>query len=201
MVTRYHDKGELNSFRTYKGDAFPTPLFWQHFTQTRNFYSWVSDYEKEYSKLSRTKVNIEQKLLKKLVSDWGIFINHGYFVRNERRDYVLIEQDGKLVINPTFDKILENMDIMRDNGDLYITTIRNLLDYWVLCEKISLDYGTDGIININNGNDEPVNGLSLVVQANNVLINGEIPNLRRIGDYTICWFDIPASKSVTMKVE
>ena len=59
----------------------------------------------------------------------------------------------------------------------------------------------DGVIYINNGNDEPIKGLSLVVHANTVRINGEIPKFRRVGENTIFWFDIPAKHSVSMQVE
>ena len=201
MVRRYLDKGELNSLMFYKGHAFPTPLFWQHLTQTRNFYSWVTDYVKGTINLSVKKVKVEQKLLNKLISDWGIFINHGYFVRNGYHDDVLSERNGKIIINPYFDKILGLMARMREEGDLYITTIRDLLDYWVLIENISFNYMPDGVIYINNGNDEPIKGLSLVVHANTVRINGEIPKFRRVGENTIFWFDIPAKHSVSMQVE
>ena len=201
LIKRYNEKGELNSLRPNKGNAFPTPLFWQNLTQSRNFYSWVTDYSKEVSNLSAKKVNVEQKLINKLISDWGVFINHGYFVRNDHDNGVLSERNGKTIINPYFDQILGLMSLKHEEGDLYITTIRDLLDYWVLIEKISFDYMPDGEIYVNNGNDEPIKGLSLVVQANTVRINGEIPKFRRIGKNTIFWFDIPAKQSIRMQVE
>jgi hypothetical protein len=67
IVRHYKDKGELNSLRPNKGNAFPTPLFWQNLTRTRSFYSWVTDYSKGVGILSVEKVNIEQKLINKLV--------------------------------------------------------------------------------------------------------------------------------------
>lgn len=201
MFIRYQDKGELNSLRPDKGNEFPTPLFWQHLTQTRNFYSWVTDYSMGVRNLSPKKINNEEKLINKLISDWGLFIQHGYYVSNENDNAVLSVRDGKTVINPYFDQILEFMSHQREEGDLYITTIRDLLDYWVLIEKISFDYMPDGEIHVNNGNDEPIKGLSLVVQADTVRINGEIPKFRRIGKNTIFWFDIPAKQSISMQVE
>jgi hypothetical protein len=201
MVRRYEDKGELNSLRPNKGNTFPTPLFWQHLTQTRNFYSWVTDYPRRVNNLSEKKVNNEQKLFNKLISDGGVFINHGYFVRDEINDDILCMRDGKLVINPYYDKILGIMAKMRDEGDLYITTIRDLMNYWILSEKISFNHMPDGVIYITNGNDKPISGLSMVVHANMVRINGEIPKFRRIGEDTIFWFDIPAKRSVSLEIE
>src|ERR1035437_5654519 len=200
MITFYVYNGELNSLKTYKGNSYPTPLAWQHFTRTRDFYSWVTDYEKIYSNLSDRKVNIEKKLLDNLISDWGVFFNHGYFVRNTKDD-VLSQQDGKIVINPYFDKILEMMAQMRDKGDLCITTIKDLLDYWILTDKISFDYMPDGTIFVNNANKQSVKGLSLVVMGKTVTVDGETPKLRQEGDNTIFWFDIPANQRVRIQVE
>jgi hypothetical protein len=201
IVTRYRDKGELNSLLSYKSNALPTPLYWQNLTQTRNFYSWPTDYEKKYGKLSGGKVDIEQKLLNKLVSDWGVFISHDYFVRNSPDDGTLIDLKGKLVINPYFDKILGLMAQKRDEGDLYITTIRDLLDYWILIDKVSFDYMPNGVIYVNNGNQQRINGLSLVVNARTIMVNGDIPKFRKTGENTIFWFDIPANKRVSIQIE
>ncbi|MBE9510641.1 MAG: hypothetical protein IMY71_07175 [Bacteroidetes bacterium] len=201
MVSRYQDKGELNSLKPNKGNGYPTPLFWQHPSRTSHFYSWVTDYDKQTNDLSSKKIKVEQKLLNKLISDWGIFINHGYFVRNGYHDDVLSERNGKIVINPYFDKILELMAQMRDERDLYITTIRDLLDYWVLIENVSFTYMPNGVIYINNYNEVPIKGLSLALHANQVWINGEVPKLRKIGKNTIFWFDIPAKQNVYMQVE
>jgi hypothetical protein len=201
LVQRYRNKGELNCLNSDKGNAFPTPLFWQHPTQTRNFYSWVTDYARQVNNLSEKRVKIEGQQLDKLISDWGIFINHGYFVRFGHDYEVLSQKDGKIVINPYFDKILELMAGMRDQGDLYITTIRDLLNYWILIEKVSFDYMPDGSIYIRNGNNEQINGLSLVVHAKSVMINGEIPKFRRIGEDLIFWFDLPANQSIKMHVD
>lgn len=201
MIRRYQDKGELNSLLSYKGSAFPSPLYWQHPTRMKSFYSWPTDCEMETNELSAKKVNTKQKLLDKLKSEWGVFFDHGYFVRNGPDDGNLILKNGKLVINPFFDKILGLMAQMRDDGDLYITTVRDLLDYWILIDKVSFEYKPDGVIIIRNGNDKPVKGLSLVVHANTVRINGEVPKLRHEGENTIFWFDLPGKQSVRIQSE
>ena len=84
---------------------------------------------------------------------------------------------------------------MQEKGDLYITTIRDLLDYWVLIENISFDYMPDGTIYINNLNDKSINGFSLAIRADKVKIDGEIPKCRRAGDETIFWFDLAARQT------
>ena len=203
-IRGYRPPYESNSLQPYKGSSYPTPLYWQNITRTKQFYSWVTNYDQDYSVLSSEKpedeLYKEGKQLNQLLSDWGIFINHGYFARRTIGHDVLSENNGKLVINPVFDKILGLMAGERDKGELCIITIRDLLDYWIQLEKISFEYTPEGSINIYNGNDSAVKGLSLVLQADNIRINGEIPAFKKSGDNTIVWFDIPAKEHVSLQV-
>jgi hypothetical protein len=201
MVNRFSEKGEFNSLMSYKSNAFPTPLFWRNRDQGSNFYSWGTDNVKDFKDLSDKKIRTEQKLIAKLVSDRGIFINHGYFVRNGPGDDELIMKDGKLVVNPYFDQILSLMAKTRDDGDLYITTIRDLLDYWLLTGNVSFDYRQDGTILLCNNNDKPIKGLSLAVNALNVTVNDRTPEVKRVGDDTIFWFDIEPREHVIIKLQ
>jgi hypothetical protein len=200
LVKRYFQKGEVNSLLQSKGSGFPTPLFWQHPTRTNNFYSWATDFVKIFNP-SDIGVNEEQQRLNKQISDWGIFINHGYFVRNHNEDGVLSEQNGKIVINPYFDKTLEFIARRSEEGDLYITTIRDLLDYWVLIENISFDYMPEGAIYINNLNNKSIDGFSLAIKAHNIRIDGKVPKSRKAGDDTVVWFDLPARERVRLQAD
>lgn len=207
LIANPSSKYELNSLKPHKGNSYPTPLYWQNITQTGQFYSWVTDYVKDFSNLSGNKAvdyyDNEQKLLEKLLNDRGVFINHGYFIRNrpDKEDGTFTENDMEIKVNPYFDKILEFMAHLRDEGDLCITTVRDLLDYWILVENISFEYRPDGTIYIYNGNKKDVKGLSLIVSSDKVRINGEIPKFKREGDNTIFWFDIPAGARMVLKVE
>ena len=100
-----------------------------------------------------------------LKADRGFFINHGYYVRNGIHDDILIEKNGELLINPYFDEMLAYMDQLRDEGSLYITTVKDIMNYWLLIENITLDYTPDGSIHIINNNEQPVHGLSLALHT------------------------------------
>jgi hypothetical protein len=205
LLRRHYNKGALNSLLPDKGNAYPTPLYWQHPTRTGQFYSWTTDYVKDYGRLITGKTEkqfLNEKIqLNQLVTNWGIFINHGYYVRNREEHNIFSEEDGKIVINPSFDKILGLMAGMRDNGDLFITTIRDLLDYWILIENVSFEYMPDGRINVLNLNNEDIKGLSMAVHAKTVLVDNEIPKIKRIGEDAIFWFNIPAKAKIVLQVE
>jgi hypothetical protein len=200
LISRFGEQGELNSFLPERGNAFPTPLFWKHPTRTGNFYSWATDYVKIFSH-SEHGVRDEEQKLNKLISNRGIFINHGYFVRNTYEDGVLLNSGGKIKANPYFNQTLDIMSRMHEKGDLYITTIRDLLDYWVLIENISFDYMPDGAIYVNNLNDKPIIGFALAVKSQKIRIDGEIPKSKRAGDDTILWFDLQPGQHVRLQTQ
>lgn len=207
LVKGNSPKYESNSLQPFKGNSYPTPLYWQNLTTTRHFYSWVTNYDEDYSGLSTNKAEVQlnkvQQQLNLLLSNWGIFINHAYFVRNRKGYGILTNNNGRIVINPFFDKILALMASKRDDGDLYITTIRDLLDYWILLENIYFEYKAAGGIDIYNDNDKPIQGLSLALHANAnaIRINGEIPASRQVDENAIIWFNIPAKGHVSLNLE
>lgn len=205
LLVRHYNEGELNSLLPNKGNAYPSPLFWQHFTYTKDFYSWPTDYVKDFGMLesrhSEKKLLYEKRQLDNLLSEWGIFINHGYFVSNREGHDIFTELNGKIVINPLFDKILEFMAQMRDDEELYITTVKDLLGYWILTDNISFEYMLDGDIKVINLNDKPIKGLSLALHAKNVWLNGETLKSKHIEEDSVIWFDIPANSSLTLQVE
>jgi hypothetical protein len=205
LLRRHQNKGELNSLRPGKGNAYPNPIYWNHPTRTKQFYSWTTNYEKDYGGLlgnnAEKQLLNEKRQLDSLYVNWGVFINHGYFVRNRKDHNIFKESNGKIVINPVFDRLLEYMAHMRDDGNLYITTIRDLLDYWILIENVSFEYMSDGGIKVLNLGNEPIKGLSLAVHAKAVRINREITSSKQVGEDTIVWFDIPGNSFVLLQAD
>lgn len=203
LKTNYSYGKELNTLEYNSGNATPTPLFWQSPTRTREFYSWATDQDKDYGSLSENVVKKEQEQLKNLIKNQGVFINHGYFVRNRvPNDKVLVTKNGKLVVNPNFDRILTTMAQMRDNGDLYLTTVKDLLNYWIMLDKVSFEYLTDGSINVINNNDTAIKGLSLIIKkANLILVDGQKPSFKNLQDQTIFWFDIQPHSKVKLLIQ
>jgi len=200
LSRRFSVQNELNSLKPHTGDSHPTPLYWQNPTRTNNFYSWATDYSQTYNDLSPKIVKRELVQLTNLVNDWGVFISHGYYVRKEPSNLLTKDQNDKWLINPYFDEILGLIAQKRDKGELYTTTVRDLLDYWTELEKISFDYLPSGEVSITNHNNVPINGLSIAVRAKNVKINGKALTIKKVGDDTIIWFDIKGNETVNLNV-
>ena len=200
----YTPKLELNSQRPFMRSSFPTPLYWQNISSSDDFYSWPTEFD--YDGISRswdeTNLDIEKQHLDILIAEQGFFFNHGYYVRNGIYDDLLVENGVELVVNPYFDKMLAYMDQLRDKGNLYITTVKQIMNYWLLIENITMEFNPDGSIQIINHNEQPVQGLSLALHTdlNSVNIIGANYSSRRVDGDAIVWFDMPAMGRVTIQV-
>ena len=193
-------KYESNSFLKRKGDSYPTPIYYQHPSRTGQFYSWATTFAKEYGILSEDEVRVENDRILRLIKDWGVFINHGYFPRIRAGNDVINEVNGKLVIDPYFNQILRKMSEYRDSGDLFITTIRELMDYWIMLEKITFEYLQNGDIIVYNNNDMPINGLSMAARTKGIRVNGEPPNSKFIGEDIIFWLDLQGKEHAVLQL-
>jgi hypothetical protein len=191
-IKTQHSYGhEENTLEFNSGNAVPTPLFWKSPSRSGQFYSWATDQAKEYEDLSNRTVDLEEQQIRHLIQNQGVFINHGYFVRYWKNNPGILKKvNGKFIINPNFDHILTFIAKMRDQGDLYVTTINNLLNYWIQLQNISFDYLPDGSIDLMNNNNKSIEGLSLIADAKNILVNGRTPSLKHSKNETIFWFDM-----------
>lgn len=195
---------ELNSQRPFMGYSFPTPLYWQNLTYSGQLYSWTTefDYYGVTRQLDSANLIIEKRQLEHLIVKRGVFFNHGYYVRNNSRDGMLTFNDGRLIINPYFDNVLNYMDHRRDDGDLLITTVRDLLDYRIQVENIILDYKPDGSIDIVNNNHQEVRDLAMAFGSDpeNIILKGVKFSSKKVQDDAIIWFNLPADSSVNLTV-
>lgn len=186
------------------GYSFPTPLYWQNLTYSGQLYSWTTefDYYGVTRQLDSANLIIEKRQLEHLIVKRGVFFNHGYYVRNNSRDGMLTFNDGRLIINPYFDNVLNYMDHRRDDGDLLITTVRDLLDYRIQVENIILDYKPDGSIDIVNNNHQEVRDLAMAFGSDpeNIILKGVKFSSKKVQDDAIIWFNLPADSSVNLTV-
>ncbi len=198
LFERHSFSFELNNLQSNKNNSLPTPLYWQNPTRTDFIYSWSTYNVNHYNNLSNNKITQEKKQIDNLIQNRGVFIDHEYCVRDVGPNNVIINDNGKLTINPYFNKLLAALDMKRNQGELYLTTIKDLMNYWISLKNISFGYLPDNEIKIFNHNTIPVKGLSLVVNAKNILVDGQIPSIKHLSDELIFWFDIPANSQKTI---
>jgi len=189
-------------------DGEPNPIYWVHPTLGKyhhdetlgsgcNFYSWAtrgSYFPGDEEEESYTKDKVD-----KLINEWGICIAHAYptsVYRGSRNKAWFINHKGEVEISDSFEDILANMAKLRDSNMLYLTTIRQIMDYWIKMEGIEIEYvPSNDTIRIHNYNQETINGLSFVTEKSNVYVNGAVPQKKIYNDECIFWFDL-APKSI-----
>ncbi len=187
----------------YRDEALPLPLFWLHPTRTGPFYSWGTYFvDITYGLWLDSAIeefNARKSRLEELIKHRMVFISHGYYVRGIPEIDITSEQNGRVEINPYFEDILRYMSKRRDEGDLFLTTIKDLLDYQLLLENIEFNYQDDNII-ITNHNTSSVHGLSLALRNAGATVEGKATFSKSSDEDFIIWFDILAGESVTLKI-
>ncbi len=192
---------EENTLEFNSGNAAPTPLFWKSPSRSGQFYSWATDQDKLYKNLSSRTVDLEKEQITHLIQNQGVFINHGYFVRYWKDNPGILKKvNGKFIVNPNFDHILNFIAKFRNQGDLCVTTVNKLLNYWIKLQNVSFNYLTDGSIDLVNNNNTSIEGLSLIADSKNILVNGKTPAIKRSGNETIFWFDMLPKEKVKLQI-
>jgi len=76
------------------------------------------------------------------------------------------------------------------------------MEYWLALEKIKISLLPDGTFRLYNSSLLDVNGLSLAIKADSVLIDNEPPVISyKDGGDIILWFDLKASKAAVISTK
>lgn len=193
-ISHTHDRN-IDLLQVNKGDHLHTPLYWLHPTMTYGFYSWAA--------IATSILDLyNEESLNQLINQWSISINHVYpawvYQEPSRSEFYYQDSHGKLIVHPKFDALLAIMSRLRDEGKLNLTTIRDIMFYWIKLKNIRFEYQDQSNILIYNNNDQKINGLSFAVnnsKINNIYVNGKKPFSKIIATDTIFWINIkPMSK-------
>jgi hypothetical protein len=135
----------------------------------------------------------------RLVKEWGVFICHAYPARIQSHSpYYIQKSSEELVINPKFDNILKILAKHRDNGELYLTTIRDIMSYWIKLNNVQFRYLDNGDVQATNNNNDKIEGLSFVASSSKVFVDGKIPSAKTVNGETVFWFDMDPNSTVTI---
>tara|TARA_R110002072_G_scaffold150953_4_gene299846 strand:+ start:62607 stop:64751 length:2145 start_codon:yes stop_codon:yes gene_type:complete len=180
MIDLLHNDGD---------GAMPTPLYWRHPMLPEGCVVWgANECHLDY---------FSDQVIDQLVLDRGVSVQQHYypFITCELHSFGFIDRDenGHYTTTEQFDAMLAHMSGLRDQGELCLTTVGKILDYWIALEGITHTLLPDGRFELVNTSDEPVNGLSFVVSAGSVRTNDVLIQQRTIdrGDVLV-WFDMPA---------
>ncbi len=178
------------------GDAAPAPLYWKSPTRTGNFYSWMTRDLLEMPNPDSWNFHFSTERMNDFVQQRAVKFEHCYPAGSiAERGYWKINNENKIVIDPQFEKALEQLASFRDRGLINLTTVRDLLDYWITCEHVRFEYTDSNTVVIINESSSAINGISFAVDAKQITSTKKIQQKFSDGDL-IFWFDMKAGERV-----
>ena len=180
------------------GDAAPAPLYWKNPTRTGNFYSWMTRDLLEMPNPDSWNFHFSPERLNDYVQQRAIKFEHCYPAGSiAGSGYWKENSDQTIFIDPNFEKALERLASYRDQGLINLTTVRDLLDYWIACEHVKFDYTGRTTVKITNENSGEIKGFSCTVNAKKVITEKKI-HQKIVDDELIFWFDLQAGESLDL---
>jgi hypothetical protein len=191
-------KDMIDLLHTSNGDYTPTPLYWRIPGTPADMITWAAnECPLEYFK---------EEVIDALIKDRGISIHHHYYpyIEEDRNySYKFIEKDSeqRYVATEFFNNILSIMAQRNREGELYFTTIGEIVSYWLALEHIQIELCIpDGFI-LTNTSDKMIEGFAFVIQAEQVSCSEAQIKSRSLdaGDILV-WFDMPAQSQYKFKI-
>lgn len=176
--------------------ARPMPIWWRNAQATGEFLNWATRATAD-AYFRPGDGPIMRRRLDGLVACWGIDLHHCYPTRVERHNATWCEDgDGKFVVSPAFDETLAHMAALRDAGDLYIGTMRELMGHWEALADLHVVPQADGTTLLHNRSQVRLRGVSVAVRGGAWRIDGAEHHVRRFGTDWILWCDLSPNEQV-----
>ena len=191
------DKAEINLLHNTKAEFMPTPLYWTHPTMPDGTVIWASH--------EASLDGFGDDELDRLIAERGVSIHQHYYpyLPDKKYDFKFIEvsSDGKYTATKRFNAALDAMAKRKREGKLLLTTVGEIMSYWLNSEHVEFEMVPDGF-RLRNRLASPVKGLAFYVHAQRV--SSEDIKLRYqpldSGDLLV-WFDMPAMGTIDFSVE
>jgi hypothetical protein len=195
LLNRY----SFNSFFSvpYVGwnDAFPTPEYWITPLRGDTIYSWRTGFTLDPADGSLWSYYFNDQRLNEMVESNSDCILHCYPSRVDSSNGFYVTDDQAVKVNPEFDKILAKLHNYEENRLIWIPTIKELMDYRLSISNLVLQRKSDGSSILENRNNHPVQGITLVCSERLIFPQGFIfEELKRAGEYVFIFTLQPQQK-------
>jgi hypothetical protein len=131
--------------------------------------------------------------LQALIRHRSLWINHVYPAwARPGKGFWVMDEHKKVVVMPGLDRALQKLDRYRREGKILPLTIRDYLDYYTAVQQVVIERQTDNTFSVFNPGEQSIEGLSLIVRASYIEVNGKKPQMKELNGETIFWFDLPA---------
>jgi len=183
------------------GDFIPKPDYWQHKNQTENIYHWPTASALFVENDGMWNYLFNTSKFDDFINNWSVEINHCYppWV-DPKKGFWTYNSDSIIIAQPGFNKTLELMSGLHNEGKLNVCTIEDFMDYRLATESVDYEILVDGRIKITNNSDKLIQGLSFATKAKYVLVDRIKPQQKTVGNDLVFWFDIGFGESRIIRV-
>lgn len=181
------------------GDHFPDPDYWQHPSQTGEVWHWPTKSVLYVERDDLWEFYFNDKVLNEFVESWGVHFNHSYpaWVDPEK-GFWYYDKSGIIKARNGFNKTLERMSDLRNEGSLNVTTVKDFMDYQLSVKDVTYKVINENVIEVTNNGDNDIFGLSFTITSTGVTIEDEMPSMKIVGEDIIFWFDLESGETKTI---
>lgn len=181
------------------GDAFPNKMFTQ-FPFEKNALLWQTISTFEIHNDGDWDFFFSDDFLQNLIKHRSIQIFHMYASWvNPKKGFWVFDANGNIVASPGFNRALQKIANLKQQHLLLPTTINEWLSYHEKLQKVTCKILADGSIQLKNGNNETIFGISMIAKHSNIRIENKTIQTRKSGSETVFWFDIEAGEQVNIR--
>ncbi len=182
------------------GDRFPVPEYWQHSTRSGDFVHWRTTGTLDPPDGDLWNYYFSDARLQDLIYQRGTSVLHVYPARADSTNGFYEMKEGHFQIQESFEKILQRQSILRDEGLLHLSTVRDYLDYQLALEQVEVHLLMNGKVNVENKSGVDLKGLSFIISSGMVDAGGKSIQMRQFKNEIFFWFDLNKGESLEMKL-
>ena len=191
-----------NSFFSipYSGwdDAFPTPLYWTHKSRTGDIIHWKTTNTMDPADGNLWSYLFSDVRISDMVMNRNNITVHCYPARVDSSTGFYDITDGVVTANEEFNKALGKLSSFRAKEKIWLTTIREMLDYRTSLEKISYEIFPDGSVRLHNTGKAVLRGVTFSVNANSVYALEKKLTRKKEGTELLFWLDLLPDEKVRL---
>ncbi len=182
------------------GDAFPTLAYWRN-KRTANIVHWGTMNTLDLPDGNLWSYLFSDERLTDMLKNKTDIIIHCYPARVDSTNGFYIFKDNVAVANSDFNTALNKLASYRNDSKIWLTTIRQCLDYRLLLEGIEMKILSDGKIQLHNTNKAAINGLTLAAYAEEVSAGKKSLETKKINGELLFWFDLSAGEIIQLTLK
>lgn len=181
------------------GDAFPLAMVHKH-PAFEGLVLWGTTGTLEVPDDAMWNYFFHPQRLQSLVDTRSVLITHVYpaWVK-EKKGYWYFDSSNKMVAMEGFNQALQRIQLLKKQRKLLPVTIQKLIDYQMGLQSLQTTYTDEGQIRLRNVSSTQLKGLSMIVNAASVTIDGELPSMKHSEDGLVFWFDLEPEQEVMIR--